>query len=109
MGMDQNDSAAAWTLSLMLTGGSASGLSVTDAWTEPQSMICPLDVQSTNESIREVLKQCSASEGLKRRSVSEDCKARQLSKGSLPDLGTTIFQENVLRKYFLPTARRIAS
>ena len=75
----------------MLTGGSPTGLSVTDAWIEPQSMMFPLDVQSTNESIREGLKHCAASEGLKRRSVSEGCEGRQLSKSSVPDLGTTDF------------------
>jgi hypothetical protein len=91
MGTDQDDLAAAWTLSPTFAGESATGLSVTDAWTEPQSMIFPLDIQSTNESIREGLKHCSAKEGLKRRSVSEDCKDRQLSKSSVPDLGTTGF------------------
>jgi hypothetical protein len=64
MGTDQDDLAAAWTLSLTFTGGSASGLSVTDAWTEPQSMIFPLDVQSTIESIREGFKHCSVGKGL---------------------------------------------
>jgi hypothetical protein len=51
----------------MLTGGSPTGLSVTDAWIEPQSMMFPLDVQSTNESIREGLKRSSTQEGLKDR------------------------------------------
>jgi hypothetical protein len=59
MGTDQDDLAAAWTLSPMFKGGSATGLSVTDARTVPLSMMLTLDARSTNASIREGLKHCS--------------------------------------------------
>src|SRR5262245_9613296 len=91
MGTDQDVLAAAWTLSRTFTGESATGLSVTDAWTEPLSMMLALDAQSMNESIREGLKLRSVGNALVDCESRFDCESRQLSKCLVPDLGTTSF------------------